>query len=291
MSTKGIVGRSNVQNKRHMSGEATCSKHTTSNAESEPGIEIIPDMSDTKSAIEKKGVSAGVSGPEPDLFLDQLGLDVTGTIIVMIGRVWDVSVVSGRYLSTEFIVSDSKLVDFDAIEPADNKYLIDVAGYVTNVGKINHLKSGSKNLDFHLANHIGQSIRVTLWGNLREVLVEKKQNRLARAQLSSLRQSPKFATVYLSSTSSTMILDDAEILAIKALRDADRSIRASELTGHRAGSGVKLKNPYVPIDLTRPVQGTIENLLMWSRNRKNNVPSFLSSLVWYTVTLSFAITK
>ncbi|GKC15936.1 nucleic acid-binding, OB-fold protein [Tanacetum coccineum] len=63
-----------------------------------------------------------------------------------------------------------------------------------------------------------------------------------------------------------MILDDAEIPAIKALRDAD--------------SGVELKNPYVPIDLTRPVQGTIENLLMWSRNRKNNVPSFLSSLVW-----------
>ncbi|GKA37536.1 hypothetical protein Tco_0724101, partial [Tanacetum coccineum] len=79
MSTKGTVGRSNVQNKWHMSGEATGSKHTTSNSESEPGIEIILDMSDTKSTIEMKDVSAGVSGPKPDLFLDQLGLDVTGT--------------------------------------------------------------------------------------------------------------------------------------------------------------------------------------------------------------------
>nr|GEY81466.1 pantothenate kinase 1 [Tanacetum cinerariifolium] len=49
--------------------------------------------------------------------------------------------------------------DLDAIELADNKYLI---------GRTNHLKSGSKNLDFHLANH-----RVTLWGSLEDVLVKK----------------------------------------------------------------------------------------------------------------------
>nr|GEX45136.1 hypothetical protein [Tanacetum cinerariifolium] len=43
-----------------------------------------------------------------------------------------------------FVRYPLKLVDLDAIEPADNKYLI---------GRTNHLKSGSKNLDFHLANH------------------------------------------------------------------------------------------------------------------------------------------
>ncbi|GKA00464.1 hypothetical protein Tco_0673014 [Tanacetum coccineum] len=52
-----------------------------------------------------------------------------------------------------FVRYPLNLVDFDAIEHADNKYLIDVVGYVSNVGRTNHLKSGSKNLDFHLANH------------------------------------------------------------------------------------------------------------------------------------------
>ncbi|GKE43211.1 ABC transporter B family member 25 [Tanacetum coccineum] len=42
------------------------------------------------------------------LFLDQLEVDLTGTIVVMIGRVWDVNAVTGRYLSTDFVVSDSK---------------------------------------------------------------------------------------------------------------------------------------------------------------------------------------
>lgn len=43
------------------------------------------------------------------LFFDELGIGVTGTIIVMICRVWDVNSVMGRYLSTDFVVSDSKV--------------------------------------------------------------------------------------------------------------------------------------------------------------------------------------
>ncbi|GJW88154.1 putative gypsy type transposase [Tanacetum coccineum] len=42
------------------------------------------------------------------LFLDQLDVDVSGIIVVMIGRMWDVSAITGRYLSTDFVVSDSK---------------------------------------------------------------------------------------------------------------------------------------------------------------------------------------
>ncbi|GJU77502.1 reverse transcriptase domain-containing protein, partial [Tanacetum coccineum] len=114
-----------------------------------------------------------------------------------------------------FVRYPLNLVGFDAIKPADNKYLIDVAGYVSNVGRTNHLNSGSKNLDFHLANHRGQSIRVTLWGNLREVLVEKKTKQFAFSD-----------KVYLSSTSSTVILDDAKIPAIKALKDANNPSRS-----------------------------------------------------------------
>nr|GEX81298.1 hypothetical protein [Tanacetum cinerariifolium] len=169
-----------------------------------------------------------------ELFLDQLGVNLTGNIIVMLSRMWDVSAVIGRYLSTDFVVSDAKgnmihcstkvimshnflrlkergiysvknfavkpnkdeyrilkndaymiefyrsttirkvlvkangfvrypfqLQDFDGIESSDNKYLI-----------------GSRNMDFHLANHRGHSIRVILWGSLGDVLIEKKPNRL-----------------------------------------------------------------------------------------------------------------
>ncbi|GJZ27241.1 hypothetical protein Tco_0571494 [Tanacetum coccineum] len=268
MSTKATVGKSDAQNNKHVSGEAAGSKHPTSHAELGLEIEIIPDMSGAKIVVERKGVSVGISGTKLDLFLDQLCVDVTGTIIVMIGHVWDVSGVSGRYLSTDFVMCDAKgqmihcfarasvahnflrlkeggiysvtnfavkpnkeeyrvvkddsfmlefdgsttfkrvsvkedgfvryilnLVDFDAIEPADNKYLIDVTGYVSYIGRTIHLKSGSKNLDFHLTNHRGQSIRVTLWGNLGEVLVEKKLNRLVRARLSWHRQVPRFKKV------------------------------------------------------------------------------------------------
>nr|GEV32157.1 hypothetical protein [Tanacetum cinerariifolium] len=166
-----------------------------------------------------------------------------------------------------FVRYPLKLVDLDAIEPIDNKYLIDVAGYVSNIGRTNHLESGSKNLDFHLANHRGHSIRVALWGNLRELLVEKNKH-VGVCPIVLTSTIPKIYNnkVYLSSTSSIMILDDVKIPTIKAMKDTN--------------SGMELKNPYMPIDLTRPVKETIENLLMWARNRKNNVYSFIYSVIW-----------
>nr|GFA95043.1 hypothetical protein [Tanacetum cinerariifolium] len=44
----------------------------------------------------------------PPLFLDELKVDGTGSIIMMVGRVWNVNATTGRYLSTDFVVSDSK---------------------------------------------------------------------------------------------------------------------------------------------------------------------------------------
>nr|GEZ05769.1 hypothetical protein [Tanacetum cinerariifolium] len=240
-------------------------------------VEISSNMPDTKNVVKKKQDKPDKgSESNSELFLDQLGLDLTGTIIVMLGRMWDVSAVTGRYLSTGFVMSDAKndaymlefdrsttirkalvkaagfvrypfqLQDFDGIESSYNKYLIDVAGYVTNVGRTNHLKSGSRNLDFHLANH-----RVTLWGGLGDVLIEKKPNRLVCAQL--LKYNNK---VYLSSTSSTVIYDDDAIPAIKALK------KANSVVNHQTSE--------TSVDLSQPQAGTLENLLMWARNRKND---------------------
>nr|GEW66419.1 hypothetical protein [Tanacetum cinerariifolium] len=112
------------------------------------------------------------SQPKPHLFLDQLDVNVTGTIVVMIGRVWDVNAITRRYLSTDFVVSDSKhdmfMLEFDA-ETTTRKVSadpFDVTGYVTNVGRTSYKKSSSKTLDFYLANQRGQSLRLTLWGGL-----------------------------------------------------------------------------------------------------------------------------
>ncbi|GJR53061.1 RNA-directed DNA polymerase, eukaryota [Tanacetum coccineum] len=51
-----------------------------------------------------------------------------------------------------FIRFPFELVDFDHLEVTNNKYLVDAAGYVTNVGRTVQQKTGSKTLDFHLAN-------------------------------------------------------------------------------------------------------------------------------------------
>ncbi|GKD81759.1 hypothetical protein Tco_1348598, partial [Tanacetum coccineum] len=44
------------------------------------------------------------------------------------------------------------LQDLRSIELTNNKYLIDVAGYVTNVGRTTHQRTGSRTLDFYLAD-------------------------------------------------------------------------------------------------------------------------------------------
>ncbi|GKD93127.1 replication protein A 70 kDa DNA-binding subunit C-like protein [Tanacetum coccineum] len=177
-----------------------------------------------------------------------------------------------------FVRYPFELVDFDSIEATNNKYLIDVAGYVTNVGRTTHLKSGSRNLDFHLANHKlvivyavnpfipemvlksfhvfenkNQSIRVTLWGALGDLLIEKKTKHAGMCPVVVISTSAKFYNnkLYLSSSSSTMIFDDAEIPTLKTLRLYENS-------------GVAPQNASLAVNLSQPRVGTLENLLIWA---------------------------
>ncbi|GJT79834.1 hypothetical protein Tco_1054176 [Tanacetum coccineum] len=222
--------------------------HLTPNeaADTSSEVEILSDMPVTKSVVEKKqDIPDKGSEANSELFLDKFSLDLIGKIIVILGRMWDVSAVTGRYLSTDFVVLDAK--DFDDIESSDNKYLIGellLEKYFSTCCQLcdqcrrtNHLKSDSKNLDFHLANHRGKYIRVTLWGSLRDVLIEKKNqtdwcvpNKVYLSSTSSTviydddtipaikALKKKIDKVYLSSTSSTVIYDDDTIPAIKALK-------------------------------------------------------------------------
>ncbi|GJS86701.1 DNA helicase PIF1, ATP-dependent [Tanacetum coccineum] len=261
------------------------------------------------------------STAEPQLFLENLELGLTGTIVLMFCRMWDVYAATGRYLSTDFVVCVNnhilqgttmhatarsaiahnflklkeggiysvknfailpnkeeiqviknatfmleldgattirkvfmkpngfirfpfQLIDFDYLETTNNKYLIDAAGYVTNVGRTVQQKTGSKTLDFRLANSRGQSVRATLWGSLGKLLIEKEPTMLV-------------CRLYLSSTSSTLILDDEEIPELKELK-AD-------------SSGAKFSKEMPPVGCLEAKAGTLENLLMWSRNQKHDM--------------------
>ncbi|GJY38865.1 replication protein A 70 kDa DNA-binding subunit C-like protein [Tanacetum coccineum] len=233
--------------------------------------------------------------PKPYLFLDELKVDETGSVIVMIGRVWDVTATTGRFfphgnmirctakatiahnfmrvkeggiyliknftgipnkdefrvfkddmLMLEFdgatIVRKAsvsgegflryafRLVEFDDIELINNKYFIDVAGYVTNVGRSSYMKGGSKTLEFYLANPKGQSLRVTLWGSVGDSLIEKKTAHpsVCPVVLTSMFAKLYNNRLYLSSSSSTLIYGDDDIPILQELKAMTMRVKSDE---------------------------------------------------------------
>ncbi|GKB14094.1 DNA helicase PIF1, ATP-dependent [Tanacetum coccineum] len=273
-------------------------------------MSINSDNPAVSKSASKPATLSGSTQPKPLLYLDQLDVDVTGIIVVMIGRGNMIHCIAkssvahnflrmkegGIYSVKNFVVLPNKdefqifrhdrfmiefdgetstrkvsanphgflrypfrLIEFDQVEPAHNKYLIDIAEYVTNVGRTTYTKSGSKTLEFYLENQRGQSLRVTLWGDLGDVLVEKKTRHVGVYAMVLTGMSGKEYNnkVYLSSTSSTVFCDDDDIPCLQELR-ADDSRAAPN------------KAP-LPIDCTQPRERTLENLLIWARNRQNNV--------------------
>ncbi|GJW08684.1 RNA-directed DNA polymerase, eukaryota [Tanacetum coccineum] len=75
----------------------------SSNAE-QTQSEGFPNSLDTG----KLHTSSEVTQPRTELYLDELTDGASGTIIVMICRSWDVLTIIGRYLSTDFFMSDAK---------------------------------------------------------------------------------------------------------------------------------------------------------------------------------------
>nr|GEZ59715.1 hypothetical protein [Tanacetum cinerariifolium] len=64
--------------------------------------------------------------------------------------------------AARFVKHPFQLVELDSVELTDKKYMIDVAGYVTNVGRSIQQRISSRTIDFYLANERGQMLRVTL---------------------------------------------------------------------------------------------------------------------------------
>ncbi|KAL6544625.1 hypothetical protein OROMI_023487 [Orobanche minor] len=181
-------------------------------------------------------MSKTATDSKTQVFLDELDLNVTGPIVAMICRKWDVNAVTGRYLSTDFLISDGKgntmhctaksktshnfvdrlkdgiiytINDF-VVRPnteeyrikKESAYMIEFHGGTTvrrspvkadgfvrhhfDLIDFNDLQvSNNKYLEHSAEDRFqdprflphqskGQSVRVTLWGSIGDVLIEKK---------------------------------------------------------------------------------------------------------------------
>ncbi|GJY70637.1 hypothetical protein Tco_0474340, partial [Tanacetum coccineum] len=66
--------------------------------------ELFPNMPN----YAKLQTSSEAAQTTTELYLNELTDGATGTIIVMVCRIWDVHTITGRYLSTDFVISDAK---------------------------------------------------------------------------------------------------------------------------------------------------------------------------------------
>nr|GEU77957.1 hypothetical protein CTI12_AA123990 [Tanacetum cinerariifolium] len=226
---------------------------------------------------------------EPQLFLDQLELGVTGTIVLMFCRMWDVYAATGRYLSTDFVVCDSKgstmhatarnsiahnfiklkeggicSVKNFAVQPNKDEFrvlknatiMLEFDGSTT-IRKVFVKPDGFIRFPFEMvdfedlktANNkyligMGSISAGYPVGSLGELLIKKRTNHVGCRQ-------------YMSSTSSTLILDDDNIPEIKQLKSGQTT----------QVCGAKFSKELLPVGCSDAKARTLENLLMWSRNR------------------------
>ncbi|GKD79700.1 nucleic acid-binding, OB-fold protein [Tanacetum coccineum] len=108
------------------------------------------------------------------------------------------------------------------------QYISNVVGHVTNVGRSIQQRTCFRNLNFYLANKRGQRLRVTLLGEVWEMSWLKRRLSMWASVVHESNVRLKFVfnlpdKLYLSSSSSTLILDDADIPALKELRSKNRT--------------------------------------------------------------------
>ncbi|KAJ0496752.1 putative nucleic acid-binding protein [Helianthus annuus] len=219
----------------------------------------------------------------------------TGPITVMVCRKWDVTSVNGRFMSTDYVVSDIKggvmhctarnniahyffdklkeggvyllkgfvvqrtdqyrilkdnpfviglngstvvkkvddagssftrypflLTAFEELEPTEGKYFVDVIGYVTEVRPQSVKSSGARAVEFNLTNARNRRVRVTLWGDLGDVMLKKKDENPAVYCLILTSMSAKYylGVLGLSSSSSTILIDSSEVPALQTFKSS-----------------------------------------------------------------------
>ncbi|GKA65300.1 retrovirus-related pol polyprotein from transposon TNT 1-94 [Tanacetum coccineum] len=187
--------------------------------------------------------STSVARNETELLLNQLDLRVTGTIVVMVCRMWDVHAATRRYLSTDLIVSDAK--NFTVVPNKDKFRVMRFAELMLEFDGETTVQKSFVKSDALLALSLnkyptnvagcdqcwGQQIRVTLWGGLGDMLIQKRTCHVGLY--------PVVITVVL----------------VKLYNQLTKEILSANNTAPKAG--------------------TLENLLMWARNQKYDSSTFL----------------
>ncbi|XP_071712826.1 replication factor A protein 1-like [Rutidosis leptorrhynchoides] len=155
-------------------------------------------------------------------------------------------------------------IELEDLEPTLGKFVVDVVGYAVNIGAPDPHKIGSNTLDFELANARYKMIRTTLWGSLGPAFLERQPAAPASyfILLSSVTVKRGYNnTITLSSTSSTLLIDD---LQIPALNDFRQRMSGIELP--------VIVQPSAPgWHLPPPNEGTLRELLDMARKGKKNI--------------------
>nr|GFA24049.1 hypothetical protein [Tanacetum cinerariifolium] len=178
---------------------------------------------------------------KPLLFLDQLEVDVTGNIVVMVERGNMIHCATkssvahnflrlkegGIYSVKNFVVLPNKdvfrifrhdmfMIEFDG-ETTARKVSADPHDFCIYPFRLIEFDQVEP------TNNKGQSLRVTLWGEFGDVLVKKKTKHAGVCAMVLTGMSVKEYNnkLYLSSTSSTVFCDDDDIPCLQELRAGD----------------------------------------------------------------------
>ncbi|KAK9056641.1 hypothetical protein SSX86_024003 [Deinandra increscens subsp. villosa] len=106
-----------------------------------------------------------------------------------------------------------QIVQFEDLEVTNNKYFVDVIGYVTTTDNVSTTSTGKRTLEFNLRNERGGHMAVTLWGKLGESFIAQKAKKVGvyTVTLSSMSVKHYLESLALSSSSSTLIIDSNNI--------------------------------------------------------------------------------
>ncbi|GJV29943.1 reverse transcriptase domain-containing protein [Tanacetum coccineum] len=188
-------------------------------------------------------MSTSTTSNSKPLILDQLEFGVTGTIVVMIYRMWDVNSATGWYLSTDFIVSDEKpnKDDFHVLRFAH--FIVEMDGD-TIVRKSSVRPDGFARYPFQLVEF--DSLEPT--NNKYLIGAVPMPVKLYNSKPYSVYQYPA-------------VKDNSYFIPVlKQFKSDD--------------SGIELAKELLPAYSTGAKAGTLENLLMWARNRKYDAITF-----------------
>nr|GFB25783.1 hypothetical protein [Tanacetum cinerariifolium] len=94
--------------KKSMYGEATSPDNHMDAVDRRLNIMSGGGTSSNKATLDESTSAKEFKSGSP-LFFDELQVGVTGTIFAMLCRIWDVCAVTGRYLSTNMVVSDASV--------------------------------------------------------------------------------------------------------------------------------------------------------------------------------------